>query len=309
MSLIKKPNLQQIFNNSPLGIRLAILFGRLLPPKAGYALARRVADWIASHRDWTIVHGARLNQWVISQKQLSGKDLDRAVVETFRSQARALYDFYHYCDTAPEEQKLIVFDGRVNEVIAQSQRLNSSQGCVVVGIHMSNFDFALRMAFRMGLRALLITLSELSGGYLQQYEMRRSAGMEIAPATLSTFRQAVSRLQAGGLVITGIDRPTPDSKYKPHFFGHPAPLPVHYIQLALQAHVPVILAALELQPDGIYRFLFSEPIEMRPHADRRREIIQNAETVLAVAETFIRRSPHQWAMFLPVWSDLMAEVP
>jgi lauroyl/myristoyl acyltransferase len=246
---------------------------------------------------------------VISQQLLSGKALDQAVLNAFHHQAHALYDFYRHWNTPPEKQSLVTFDPLVQQIIEQSQSNDPSRGFVVVGIHLSNFDFALRLVFRKGLRALVITLSELPGGYQQQFDMRRSVGMEIVPASMAAFRQAISRLESGGLVLTGLDSPIPNPKYHPRFFGHAAALPVHYVQIALKARVPVLLAALELQKNGAYQFLFSEPIEMLPFADHHTEIIYNAEQVLKVAEGFLRRAPQQWAMFKPVWPGLMNRVP
>ena len=68
-------------------------------------------------------------------------------------------------------------------------------------------------------------------------------GLEILPATIANIRQLIRRLQAGEMVITGVDRPTSDLKYHPVFFGRPAQLPTHYIYLALKAHVPIVLLA------------------------------------------------------------------
>jgi lauroyl/myristoyl acyltransferase len=64
-----------------------------------------------------------------------------------------------------------------------------------------------------------------------------------------------------------------------------------------------------MQADGKYHVLTSDPIEMQAHPDREREIIQNAEAVLSVAEGFIRMAPEQWTMTLPVWPEALAQVP
>jgi hypothetical protein len=53
----------------------------------------------------------------------------------------------------------------------------------------------------------------------------------------------------------------------------------------------------------------SEPIQMKSHPDPHEEIIRNAETVLKVGEAYIRAHTGQWAMFYPVWPDLMNKVP
>jgi len=139
--------------------------------------------------------------------------------------------------------------------------------------------------------------------------MRKKTGMNLIPASLNTLRQAVKHLERGGMVLTGMDHPVPDPKYHPIFFGHAASLPTHYISLALKAHVPVVIMAAVYQADGKYHILSSEPIEMECNADRGREILRNAEIVLEQAERFIRLAPQQWNVPMPIWPQLLGNVP
>ena len=48
---------------------------------------------------------------------------------------------------------------------------------------------------------------------------------------------------------------------------------------------------------------------MLQYADLVQEIVSNAEAVLEVLEGVILRAPDQWAMFYPVWPDVMDKVP
>jgi lauroyl/myristoyl acyltransferase len=79
--------------------------------------------------------------------------------------------------------------------------------------------------------------------------------------------------------------------------------------MAIKARVPIIVLATILRPDGRYHVLSSGIIEMQPHSNRRIEIINNAESVLQIAEEFIRQAPHQWSMTHPVWPEALVEVP
>jgi KDO2-lipid IV(A) lauroyltransferase len=180
---------------------------------------------------------------------------------------------------------------------------------LIVSTHLGNFDFCARAAALRGLKGIVITLPEIkNGGYQLQYEMRREIGLEVLPASRNVLRQAIQRLRAGELVLTGIDRPIQNAKNKPRFFGRPADLPMHHIYLALKAAVPISVAVAVLKPDNRYHFLISDPIRMRPDPDHKTEMVDNAERVLRVAEGFIRQYPEQWSMYFPVWPDAMAEV-
>lgn len=142
-----------------------------------------------------------------------------------------------------------------------------------------------------------------------EYELRKKTGMNLVPASVSALRRAVRYLEEGGMVLTGFDRPVPDAKYRPRFFGHAAPLPIHSVYLASKARVPVVIMAAIQQTDGRYQVMNSEPIEMEYDPDHMRENLRNAEKVLRRAEDFIRLAPQQWNMPLPVWPEMLEKVP
>ena len=133
--------------------------------------------------------------------------------------------------------------------------------------------------------------------------------MNLVPASVSALRQAVKHLERGGMLLTGMDRPVPNRKYCPGFFGRAASLPTYYIYLASKARVPVVIMAAIQQADGMYHVMASEPIEMEDYPENRTQILQNAEKVLRRAEDFIQLAPEQWNMFLPVWPDVLEKMP
>ena len=110
-------------------------------------------------------------------------------------------------------------------------------------------------------------------------------------------------------MLTGIDRPIPEPKACPRFFGRPAALPMHHVFLAAKAQVPVMVMVTIQQPDGKYHVMTSEPIEMDPHPDREVEALQNAEKVLRVAARYIQKAPQQWSVSLPVWPETLDLIP
>jgi KDO2-lipid IV(A) lauroyltransferase len=293
--------------NSRVGLGLALGLGRTLPPSLGYRLANLIADRIASRRNSPIAKAVRANQWVVSGGTLSSEQLDRSVQEVFRHTAHSIYTLYHYLNNRSAFEAMVKFSSPVLEIIEQSRQ--GKQAMIVVGIHMSNFDLVARAGFQNGLRALAISFPNPGGGYRWQNKMRNEAGWEVIPASMTAIRRAAQHLSEGKVVITGIDRPIPDTKYRPRFFGRSAALPVHHIYLALLTKAPVrVVAAIQLS-DGAYHILSSDAIFMQPHPDRRVEILRNAEMVLEIAADFIRQAPHQWAMFYPVWSEALNEMP
>jgi len=287
--------------NGRLGIVLALAVGQSIPPRFGYPLARFLALRMASLRNTSQVQAARANLRVIRQDQISEEDLDQAVRATFCHTARCLYDLYH-CLNNPESIKRSVRLSPAMKALIQRSREGASP-FILTFLHMSQFDFAGRAIGLMGLKAQILTYSDPNSHYQWQNENRRKFGLEITPISTDTLRTAVHRLERGGAIMTALDRPLPDSKYRPRFFGRPAALPTLHIRLALKTNAPVYVGASLMQPDGIYEIMVSGPIPIEPHSNSQTEIIQNAETVLGVAADIIRQAPHQWAMFYPVWPE------
>jgi KDO2-lipid IV(A) lauroyltransferase len=299
----------QSFFNSRQAVRLALGVGRAVPPRAGYPLARFFARRIAGRKSSPMVQAVRANQWVVTGERLTSEQLDEAVVKTFSHTATCLYNLYHnlYDDLAM--LRLVRFSPAAENWMELIRK--GEAPLVVVGLHLSNFDFILRAAASRGLPVLAIAIARerSASGYAWQNDLRRNAGLEILPASMSAMRTAVQRLKSGGTVLTGMDRPIPDSTHRPKFFGRPAPLPVVHVHLALRAKVPILFAVGIMRDDGIYEITTSDPIHMQPYGDKRTTLLQNAEAVLCVAEEFIKQVPYQWSMFYPVWPEVLPIVP
>jgi len=298
--------IQQIINSS-FGVSLVSALGRVIPPWLGLRLSDFVAERISAQRNSKMVQAVRANQWVISGEKLEKAALDEAVRVTFRNAARSIFDLYHYIHDAAATDRLIVIDQSIQQLF--ERREFGQRGLVVAGLHISNFDFVLQALHLRGLRPMVLTIPDPGGGRRVEFEMRKRTGMNLMPVSVITLRQAIKHLQGGGVVLTGIDRPIPDAKYRPRFFGRPASLPTHHVYLATKAHVPVMIMVTDLQPNGRYTVITSKPIEMESHPDRQVEMLRNAEKVLSIAETFIRKVPHHWIISLPVWPEALEQVP
>lgn len=299
-------DLQQVINSS-LSLRLVASLGRNLRPSLGYQIANGLADQFARQRYSRLSRAIRANQWVVNGEGLSGEALDELVRQTLRYSAHSLFDLYHYSYDFEATRQLIVCDSTFDVIARRSEFEN--RGLVIAGLHLSNFDLVLQWLTKGGLKPLVITIPNPQGGRYLEYEVRKRVGMNLLPASVSALRQALKHLQRGGMVLTGIDRPIDKPEICPRFFGRPAALPVHHIFLAIKARVPVVTTAIYLRPDAKYHVFASDPIEMDFTADATAGMVQNAEKVLDVAQEFIRRSPSQWSVPLPVWPQVMNLVP
>ncbi|MBN1178715.1 MAG: hypothetical protein JXD18_05860 [Anaerolineae bacterium] len=292
--------------NGRLGVGAALWFGRSFPPAVGYRLGGFLADRFGGRRRAAMVRAVCANQWVVSDGTLSSDQLDRRTRDTFRHTARCLFDLYHNLNDAGAMRELVRYEPAVSDVLEKIK--SGRQAYVIVGPHMSNFDFVARAMAIQGVPLMALAYATPGSGYKWQNKMRRESGIDIVPASMTSLRQAIRRLEEGGSVITGMDRPLPDSKYHPRFFGRSAALSVMHVVLALKTNLPLVVMSPVMRPDGIYVIKGCEPFMMEPHPDRHTEIVQNAERALAVAEGFIAQAPHQWSMFYPVWPEVMEEM-
>ncbi len=293
--------------NSPFGLGLANMIGRYTPGWFGYRIALMGADIISARKSWKMIRATRGNQWVVHGEKLDGPSLDNVVAENYRNIATSIFELYHNINDARAFMRLVEPNPIAIQLVRRPEY--SERGLVIAGIHLGNFDMIFQMVGMASIHAIALTLSEMNAGYRKQRDMRQEKGVRVLQASVGSIKYAVDYLKAGGVVITGIERPDQNYPYRPKFFGRPAALPIHHIFLALKAHVPVIVAAAIKRPDGKYHFLFSNPIEMQPHPDRHTEIIHNAEAILHVAEGFINQAPTQWAMTFPVWPEVLELMP
>jgi len=299
-------NLQSIIN-SQMGVRTVSFLGRTIPPAIGYPTADLVTGWMTSRRHSNLIRAIRTNQWVIRGENPDKEVLDEAVRETLQNIGHSLYSLHHYVHDLEAVQERLDLNLIARGLVEQPEF--SDMGLMLVGLHLSNFDLILQSMCMQGLKALVLTIPDPQNGRRLEYEMRKRTGMNLIPASLNAMRQAVQHLEAGGVVLTGMDRPVINPKVRPSFFRRPSNLPVHHIYLAMKARVPVMIVAARLGTDDRYHVTTSEPIAMETFPDHEKGTLHNAERVLKVAERFVSQAPEQWSISLPVWPDLLDKVP
>ncbi len=289
----------------PFAVQVGVFLGRVLPRPVGLKLADGIGKLLGKDKNNPMVRAIRANQWVIHGQALSPDQLDKLPVVVFQSAARCLFDYLYFLRRPEKLQSIIEFSPEAQQAF---QRIRQNKPSVIVCPHLSNFDL---MGYALALNRLdvqVLSFPNPNASYRLQNKLRESVGINVTPMNLSAFRDARIRLQEGGSILTGLDRPLESEyheKYQPTFFGHKCSLPVTYVRMAKEANAPVILMAAASQPDQNYRLIGSEPIWMTSAEDLETEILTNANRVLSEAETLIRTHARQWAMFYPIWPQFL----
>ena len=302
--MLKK--LSDHFAQGSLSTALAINLSQGLPSSVGYPVAKVIALALSNRFRSPLVKAVRLNQWIAHDRKLNRRELNQAVNRVFLNQARALYTFYHYLDRYERVKQLVSISAKMRYLMDTSNQ--GGQGTMMLIPHLSGFDLGGLLLGRMGFKYLTLSYPNPPRGYEWQNQMRNERGEEVMPMSFQSTQLARERLQAGGTVLTGIDRPYPGAGYFPRFFGLPAELPVAYIKLALRTKARVFVVAFQTLADQTFEIDASDEIPLQSQADARAELEDNASRVLAAAEGFIRRNPAAWAMFYPVWPAIAAEI-
>ena len=298
-----KINLQKLVS-SRYGVGLAITLSQALPPWLGYRIGDLAARIIVGNKRSEMGRAVRANQWMISAETLNGPALEKRTHQVFRINTHCLYDYYHNLKRPQVVRDMVSFDPNFKDVLTQVETGHSP--ALFLMPHLSNYDLAGRALALYGLNFQVLSYPQPPSGYQLANQIRQEGGMEVTPMSIQAVQQARQRLRAGGVVLTGVDRPLGDTRYFPRFFGKPAHLPVAHVQLALQVDVPVyVVACVQIGP-ARYKIVASPRLIMQHLADRVTTLIQNAETILAEVEKLVRAYPTQWAMFYPVWPEALA---
>ena len=290
---------------SPLAIVLGLGLARIIPPRAGDWLARRIAGSMAKRKAelWRILQA---NLAHVVGPDTSEEKLARMAQQAIYHTGRSYFDVLHYTvEDYVHGRVSMRFDPAEWETALATIR--DDRGTILVGPHISNFDLAAQWIAAQGVSLWGLSLPNPDAGTQLVNALRERRGVSLAPLSMRSLRQAVARLRNGGLVMTGVDRPASYDDALLPFFDAPAPMPNGHIRLALQTNARILVACCIREPDGGYRIRFAQPLEIEQRPSRKETIRHNTLCVLAIIEDMIRQAPEQWLMLVPVWpSDHLA---
>lgn len=272
-------------------------------------LANGISSVLASRGNSSMVRNISANQWVVSGESCGKPQLQELTRETIQNVVRSLAEYFYYYQHPEEGKKKFVLSPSAEEALRDI--VVRKTPTILLGPHLGNFDlFGMSLTW-LGVRPYVLSYPNPNNAYKAQNRIREAVGMSMHPITFSSFREARKALNEGSCVITGLDRPLPEgeeAKYRPHFFGREAALPVFYGRMALETGANVRVACGVRCEDGNYLIDVTDPIPMEKRNDLVEENVLNAESVLRPTEDFIRGAPSQWSMFHPVWPEVLPVV-
>lgn len=286
---------------SHYGVALAAILGRLLPLRSGLALADLLAERLANKTESADVQTVRFNQQTLEGGRLSPEELDARVRAVFRNSARGVAEVLYYQYRPARLLRRVDANAAMQGYIRLTQEQQRS--VVFACPHTGNYDLAGRALGLLGLRALVLAEPTPRADYNYQNRLRRQTGLTIRTISMEALREAAGFLAQGGSVLTGVDWPVGEARYRPRFCGRPSLLPTAHVRLAVKVQAPVVVVACQRGDDGRYFIQSSDPIPMHMGRSMPETILSNTEAVLEVVTQFIRQDPTQWLLYQPVWEN------
>jgi len=290
----------QRFLSSSLVTGAGMLLSKYAPPFLGYGAADLISGLINRLRPdvyWIL----RANLRQVVGPGVDEKTLHQLVRQGFRNNARNNYDLWRLVSRGTEAIRVAVHIPPESwNHIEQAQK--RGKGTIIVGTHTGNFNLSILALAAHGLAIQVLGLARAPGGGFDLMDrMRARSGVHMTSINVQTLREAIERLRAGGVVLTGVDRPVGGIEQEVEFFGRPAPLPTGHVRLALKTGAAILVAGpyRDLQQGNVVTA--SPPLGMVRTGDRAEDLRVNLRRVTGWMEKHIRAWPEQWAMFLPVW--------
>ncbi|HAJ27277.1 MAG TPA: hypothetical protein DCG53_08555, partial [Syntrophus sp. (in: bacteria)] len=91
------------------------------------------------------------------------------------------------------------------------------------------------------------------------------------------------------------------------FFGRPACTAVGLAVLAMRTGAPVIPAFMPRMPDGRYRFISQEAVQIDNTGDYEKDLFTNTQRFTKVVEAMVRRYPDQWFWLHQRWKTKLCQ--
>lgn len=280
-------------------LRLAYLLLGRLSLRTLYGIANLVGSG-AYHFRGKARRGVIANMRQVMGPDASGRDVRRAAREVFRNAARYYADLIHVprLDIQRFRAEQLVLEGL--EYLEEARR--AGRGVVLVSAHFGCPEMAVQGLAAEGFRVFALT-EPLRPQALSDFThwLRSRHGHEYRTIGFGAIKEAIRRLKQGGVLAILLDRDIGGTGVPMRFCGAETRIPVGAIDLALRTGSDLI-PAWAWRIDG-FRFhaRIGPPLELVHTGNFDKDVLTNAERLLALFEGHLRAYPGQWAVLEPIW--------
>ena len=288
---------------SHLWFPATLLVARSLPRRVATPLARGVGGAYFRFRP-RYLRAIRANLSVILGQAPDAQAVRRAAAEMVRGHSSVWLDFLAFASRPPREAAQLV-----ESVVGFSRLVEGrlkGKGVLLVTAHLGNWEIGGLMLAEVKQPIHVVLVPDMfSGVERARRRLHSRAGVIEIPVDRS-FVPTLSVLRAldrNAIVAMQGDRDFDNTGVAVPFFGREAYFPRGPFRVAMATGAAVLPAFVVRVPDGRYRAIIEEPLEIDRSGDRDAALARNLARYVAVLERYVRAYPEQWYCFYPFWDD------
>ena len=268
---------------------LARVAARLLPLKASYWIADRVADlWYAASP--ATVQNLRHNLGLVPGVPGDGVVLGRLSRRIMRNFARMVTEFMYFPRLNLDNISHLVDVESFKRLIP----VVGDDSVILLTGHIGNWELGVAMASMLGLDLHVVVYDHPDQRVARLFRERREGkGLKVM-SVKEAARKVPAALSASSVGIVG-DRDFTGRGMEATYFGVPVIAPDAYAGLALARKKRIIPGFCLKQADGRYRLILEDPPAIETGEGTGPEEI--VEACLRIFEKSVEKYPDQWYFF------------
>ena len=192
---------------------------------------------------------------------------------------------------------------REQVAVRGQEHLPKDRGCVVIGAHIGNWEWAAAAMAGYGWKVAAVA-RPMDDLRLNDYvdRTRRGGGILTIPKARAG-REMFDRLKEGFSIGIMVDQSPRRNGVPARFFEQPCWATIGPVMLALRGRVPVHAVSMVRDPDGRYTIEFTPEIPMARTRNLREDLVENVQRCQDAIEAIVRKHPGQWLWLHRRWKS------
>jgi lauroyl/myristoyl acyltransferase len=282
---------------------LSLFLARHLPRRLLRGLARQTMTRFMRLRP-KYQRALRSNLSVILGRPVSSPEVRRAAVDLLDAHFTAWVDFLHFATRPPEEAARLV-----ESVVGYSRIVEGREkgdGVLLLTAHLGNWEVGGLMLAEMREPVHVVLVPDIFPAVERaRHALHARAGIrEIrVDRSLGPTLAVLRALRENAIVAMQGDRDFSNTGIAVPFFGREAFFPRGPFLVAMATPVTVLPAFIVRMPDGRYRAIVEDPLEIERGGDREAALRVNVGRYVEILQRYVAENPEQWYCFYPFWDD------
>src|SRR5215831_14240102 len=270
-------------------------------------LARPVARWLGRtyfRMRPKYIQAVRANLAVIRGQPADSNTVRRLADGMVSSHFSAWIDFLHFASRPPEESARLIESVMGFSRIVEARQ--QGKGVLLLTAHLGNWEVGSFMLAQVNMPIHVVLVPDIFPGVERARRKlhERADVVEIPVDRSFAPTLAVMRaLESNGIVAMQGDRDFNNTGLAVPFFGRESYFPRGPLRVAMATGATVLPAFIVQMPDGRYRAVVEEPLEVTRSGDRDAALADNIRRYAAILERYVGDFPDQWYCFYPFWDD------